>query len=164
MAKLNLYSIDNYNGYIYAFHDSIDSSVDVIHTYNLEDSLISLGKNHEAHISTEDSAVRYTHGTYISQSDIELTSTFYKNKIFTENNIEINYPIDTFQVTGYIVTDSFQLWIEDGNVGACELRYNLSTMTYEIDTIMEVIDSLTIIQGEYSFIGHTYHDTTIVLE
>lgn len=123
------------------FHDTEDSSVDVVQSQEIE-SLVSSDQLIYRE-STIGESERWTHGYPTNGSDVSDSEEYWKNLLFTSAPVEAPDSA-VIIVSGYIVTKKFSIWLgngtasEDGRNRSATVDYDLSTDSFTVAPLLEI--------------------------
>jgi hypothetical protein len=156
--------VRNYYGDVYAFHDTLDVTVEVIHSQRLRDTLTANSIDGIVDVSFSGDPIRYLHGLPTTYTDIENKYATYKDYVHILPELSVNNQ-DVFLVQGFLKTKDFEIWLDDGLSEVATLDYNLTTHSYSIDTSSTgSISNISITEGALNWTGDILGDTTIILE
>lgn len=160
-----LYGIGNYEGFVYLFHDSDDESVPVHHTLNLKSVLDNNGKeNYFASITTEEDEIRWIHSLPYENEPVINSEDVWLEDVKNGKNENVNLaPSGSLIVSGYLVTDNFELWLGDGLDVTAKLNYDLDKDVFDLTVSKDTEYTLILANDIYEGFAEKSATTSIII-
>ena len=177
---------ENFPGFLWAFHDTLDSSVPVSQTNAVKAAMDAAGKSSNYYIDITDSgdSPRWLHALpNTGQSIIQAESVFMPEIKAKTNRKKIQPKSDTIEVAGYVKTDFFELRFGEMNDNNVTVAYDVSESptfvfsggtsssfrlripggdsTMVIASINSVLDTQYVSAGYADFVGNYYNFSPI---